>query len=149
MNGYIIRLAAPEDSSKIRKLVLKGHINPTGLDWHRFVVAVNSADDVIGCGQIKPHRDGSHEVASVVVEPAWRGRGVARAILEHLLASQEGPLYLMCRSTLGPLYEKFGFRALKYAEMPRYFQRVSRLAGIIEPLRKEGVSLLVMGKFRR
>ena len=146
MKPYLLRPATSEDIPHVRTLVISGHINPTGLDWKRFVVAVNAEAerDVIGCGQIKPHRDGSHELASIVVEPAWRGRGVARGIIEHLIASKEGSLYLMCRSALGPLYEKFCFRALEYDKMPKYFQRVSRLTSVIEILRKEGETLLLM-----
>ena len=144
MNPYFLRSATSEDIPRIRTLVIAAHINPTGLDWKRFVLAIHARAEVIGCGQIKPHRDGSYELASIVVQPDWRGQGVARGIIEHLLAPEEGPLYLMCRSALGPLYEKFGFRVLKHDEMPKYFQRVSRLTSVIEILRKEGETLLVM-----
>jgi len=33
-----------------------------------------------------------------------------------------------------------------HEEMPKYFRRVSRMAAFIEPLRKEGKKLLVMGR---
>jgi N-acetylglutamate synthase-like GNAT family acetyltransferase len=144
MNDYQLRQATSDDSPSIRKLVLEAHINPTSLDWNRFIVAVDPKDRVIGCGQVKPHRDGSLELASLVVHPSWRGLGMARDILEHLIASHEGTLYLMCRSSLGPLYEKFGFQAIDTPQMPKYFQRVSRISGIIETLRKEGEKLLIM-----
>jgi N-acetylglutamate synthase-like GNAT family acetyltransferase len=121
-----------------------GHINPTGLDWPRFVVAVSQNGEVIACGQVKPHRDGSRELASIVVHPDWRSKGLARAVIENLIAVDPGDLYLMCRAELGPLYEKFGFRALKTPEMPPYFRRISRLVGLIDSLRREGTSLLVM-----
>jgi hypothetical protein len=45
---------------------------------------------------------------------------------------------------LSGLYEKFGFRAIQQEEMPRYFQKVSRLAGLVEVLRRDGESLTVM-----
>ncbi len=149
MTQFFLRPATIDDNPKIRSLVIAGHINPTGLDWKRFTIAADADDKgkVIGCGQIKPHRDGSYELASIAVDHAWRGRGVARGIIGHLIASKEGPIYLMCRSALGPLYEKFGFRGLAYEEMPRYFQRVSKLSSIIEILRKEGETLLVMGRY--
>ncbi|MFN8386101.1 MAG: hypothetical protein U0X92_06720 [Anaerolineales bacterium] len=31
-------------------------INPMDLDWKRFVVAVNDEEQIVGTGQIKPHR---------------------------------------------------------------------------------------------
>jgi len=53
-------------------------------------------------------------------------------------------LYLMCESALGALYEKFGFRAISYEEMPRYFQRISKLAGLVTTLARREERLLVM-----
>jgi N-acetylglutamate synthase-like GNAT family acetyltransferase len=140
----LLRAATADDSRAIHRLVISGGINPTGLDWRRFVVAISAQGEVIGCGQVKPHRDGSLELASIAVTPEWRGQGVARAIIERLLAENPGALYLMCRSGLGGLYEKFGFRVIQEDEMPRYFHKISRLAGLVEMLRRDGESLLVM-----
>ncbi|NJN43373.1 MAG: GNAT family N-acetyltransferase [Anaerolineae bacterium] len=86
------------------------------------------AGEVVGCGQIKPHADGSTELASIVVTPPWQGQGIARSIIEHLLETHHGDLYLMCQSSLGPLYEKFGFQAISEGEMPAYFRRIKHLA---------------------
>lgn len=144
----MIRQAKAADSYTIRRLVIAGGINPTGLDWRRFVVAVSEAGEVIGCGQIKPHGDGSQELASIAVAREWRGKGVAGAIIERLLTDHSDELYLMCRSGLRELYEKFGFRVIEVEEMPRYFQKVSRLAGLLEVLRRDGESLTVMKRDR-
>ena len=115
-----------------------------GLDWKRFVVAVNTEDQVLGIGQIKPHSSEVLELASIAVFPEYRGLGVARAIIEYLLEDSPRPLYLMCESSLGALYEKFGFRVLLYDEMPRYFQRISKLAGLVTTLAHRDERLLVM-----
>jgi N-acetylglutamate synthase-like GNAT family acetyltransferase len=115
-----------------------------GLDWKRFIVAVNDRDEMIGCGQTKPHGTEILELASIAVYPEHQGKGVASAIIEHLLANSPRPMYLMCESSRGSLYEKFGFRAIKYAEMPRYFQRISRLAGLVTTLARRDEGLLVM-----
>jgi N-acetylglutamate synthase-like GNAT family acetyltransferase len=146
---YKLRRAIRSDETVIRALVRAAHINPIGLDWQRFVVAVSSAGEVIGCGQIKPHRDGSLELASLVVAPGWRRQGIARDILEFLVESTPEELHLMCQSRLGPLYEKFGFRAIGPNEMPRFFRRVSRLAGLADFLLEEGDTLLVMKRSAR
>lgn len=115
-----------------------------GLDWKRFIVAVNDRDEMIGCGQLKPHGADILELASLAVYPQYRGQGVARAIVERLLAESPRPLYLMCASPLGPFYEKFGFRGIPYAEMPRYFRRISKLAGLLSSLARREERLLVM-----
>jgi len=115
-----------------------------GLDWKRFIVAVNERDEMIGCGQLKPHGADILELASIAVSPEHQGRGVARAIIEHLLKESPRPLYLMCESSLAALYEKFGFRGIAYEEMPRYFQRMSKLAGLVTALARREERLLVM-----
>ncbi len=125
-----LRPALESDFSAIRALIYKVRINPLDLDWQRFVVAVTPGGDLVGCGQVKPHGDGSLELASIAVEPAYRGQGVAREIIERLIAAYPGDLYLTCRSRLGPLYEKFGFRRVEESAMPRYFRKISRMARI-------------------
>ena len=116
------------------------------LDWRRFIVAVDARDQVIAIGQIKPHGRDILELASIAVTPEYRGQGLARAIIEHLLKDSPRPLYLTCRSKLEPLYEKFGFHVIPYEEMPRFYQRISKLVGFIEAVGKfsEGDGLSVM-----
>ncbi|HLF73082.1 MAG TPA: GNAT family N-acetyltransferase [Anaerolineales bacterium] len=138
MTTFTLRPALETDQASIKDLVYSSGINPMGLDWKRFIVAVDPEGQVIGCGQLKPHGKEVLELASIAVKPAHRKQGVARAIIERLLADSPRPLYLMCRSRLEPLYEKFGFRAIPYEEMPRYFQRISRLAGWVEMVARSG-----------
>jgi N-acetylglutamate synthase-like GNAT family acetyltransferase len=125
---FTLRPAQAPDFPTIQAIIHNAHINPMGLKGERFLVAVDQENQVIGCGQIKPHSDGSHELASIAVKPAWRGQGVASAIIERLIASHQGDLYLTCRASLGSLYEKFGFsRITDTHAMPAYFHRVTRL----------------------
>ncbi len=133
---FTLRAATREDLAAIRALIFAVRINPMGLDWKRFLVAVDDHEVLIGCGQVKIHQDGSLELASIAVVQAWRGNGVARALIEHLLDLNPRPLYLTCRAKLGPFYERFGFRvveekAMPRQEMPRYFQRITRLARLV------------------
>jgi N-acetylglutamate synthase-like GNAT family acetyltransferase len=115
-----------------------------GLDWKRFIVAVNDRDQVMGIGQIKPHGEDVLELASIAVFPEYRSQGIARAIIERLLKDSPRPLYLTCISSLEPLYEKFGFRELSHEEMPTYFQRISKLANALFTLANPKDRLLVM-----
>jgi len=146
ITSYALRPALQADLASIKELIHLGEINPTGLDWKRFVVATYQKGEVIGCGQLKPHGKEILELASIAVHPKHRNQGVASAIIENLLADSPRPLYLMCRSRLEPLYQKFGFHAIYYEEMPRYFQRISRLAGWVGTVARfeEGDGLSVM-----
>jgi amino-acid N-acetyltransferase len=141
---FILRPATALDFSAIRALIHTVGINPTGLDWRRFIVAVSTDGEVIGCGQIKPHRDGSDELASIAVVPAWRGQGVARAIIERLISSHPGRLYLTCRGGLRSFYEKFGFRPAALEGLPPYFRRLSGLARLAGAVGLMGDEWLIM-----
>ncbi len=146
VHGIELHSASAGDAQAIRALIRSAQINPVGLDWRRFTLAVDGSLRLVGCGQIKPHRDGSRELASIAVVPEWRGRGVARALIEHLLETHPGTLYLTCRASLGSLYASFGFQVVDESEMPTYFRWVSRAVRLMRRLGLVGEGLLVMGR---
>jgi N-acetylglutamate synthase-like GNAT family acetyltransferase len=128
---FRLRPAERIDFPAIRSLINTVGINPTGLYWRRFIVAISTQGELLGCGQIKPHSDGSVELASIAVTQKARGAGIARAIIEKLISRETiRPLYLMCRAKLEPLYNKFDFRVINVEEMPKYFQRIHHLAKV-------------------
>jgi N-acetylglutamate synthase-like GNAT family acetyltransferase len=141
---YTLRPAHETESAQIKELIHLVGINPMDLDWKRFIVAVNDQDEMLGCVQLKPHGKDILELASLAVYPERQGKGVGSALIEHLLKDSPRPLYLMCEASVGPLYEQFGFRGIPYEEMPRYFQRISKLAGLAIALARREERLLVM-----
>lgn len=141
---FTLRAATQEDFPAIRRLIHEVGINPMSLDWRRFLIAVDSGGKLLGCGQLKPHGKELVELASIAVVPGHRHQGIARAIIEALLSRASRPLYLICRSPLGPFYEQWGFRALDLREMPPYFRRLAQLARAFAPLAGEGGGMLVM-----
>jgi N-acetylglutamate synthase-like GNAT family acetyltransferase len=144
MDTIQIRAAQESESTPIRDLIHLVGINPTGLDWKRFIVAVNAEGQVIACGQIKPHGADIQEMASIATHPDHRGKGLARKIIDALLKESARPMYLMCIAHNGPMYEKFGFKALDYKDMPRYFQRIQKVFNLADVFRRTGEELLVM-----
>lgn len=146
MINFTLRPAQESEFRAIKDLIQLTGINPMGLDWKRFVVAVNDQDQVLGIGQLKPHGPSGDvlELASIAVYPEYRGQGIARAIIEFLLKDSPRPLYLTCISTLESLYQKFGFHTISYDEMPRYFQRISKLASVLFTFASRDDRLLVM-----
>ena len=144
MFEYKIRPALESESAQIKDLIYLVRINPAGLNWKRFMVAILEDGRLIGCGQIKPHGADVNEVASIAVSPLYRGRGIARKIIEELLRNPARPLYLMCIAHNGPMYLKFGFNPIPFEQMPRYFQRIQKVFDIADYFRKSGEELLVM-----
>jgi len=136
-----LRDATADDQPTIRRIVRAANINPTGLDWPRFIVA-EEGGAIVGVGQVKPHRDGTREVASIAVIPARQGQGVGSAIIEELLRREKGTLHLTCRSRLQGYYERFGFRRLASREYPPYWARRMRVINAL--LRPFGIQIIVM-----
>ena len=139
----IIRPAVAEDQFAITAIVRAAWLNPSDLNWQRFLLA-QWGQDVIGVGQVKPHKDGSRELASIAVVPEWQGQGVGTAIIHGLLARETGRLYLMCAAKTAPYYERFGFCRIARAEMPPYFRRIDRMASVFSLLTFRRLGLVVM-----
>ncbi len=140
-----LRDATVEDQPTIRQIVRAANINPTGLEWPRFIVAEDGGADggaIVGVGQVKPHRDGTRELASIAVIPARQGQGLGSAIINELLRREWGIVHLTCRSQLQGYYERFGFKRLEPRDYPPYFAR--RLPMINAFLRPFGIRIIVM-----
>jgi N-acetylglutamate synthase-like GNAT family acetyltransferase len=140
-----MRPARQADSKAIKDLIRRVHINPTGLDWQHFTLAVDEQQCMIGCAQMKPHGDGSRELASLAVEEQYRGQGIATVLIEALLSKEQPPIYLMCKAELVPFYEKFNFRLVAERDRPPYYRKMWRVLGIIRFFiqKFDGPSLMV------
>jgi putative acetyltransferase len=77
---------------------------------------VRADDALAGCGALKEENDGSGEIKSMFIRPAWRGQGLSRKILEAIeekarefglrqLRLETGADSLAART----LYESFGY----------------------------------------
>lgn len=142
--NMVIRKANADDRHFIRELVRQSGINPFGLRWQRFLIAFDDGQR-IGCVQLKPHRDGSRELASLVVAPAWRHRGVARELIGELQTTCAPPLWLTCRSGLRRFYRQYGFREVEQDEpQPGYYRWARRAMRLYARLRRSRLRLAVM-----
>ena len=138
------RRATAADDRVIKDMIHREHLNPMQLDWRHFWLAVDSDGRVVGCAQVKTFKDGSRELASLVVDEKLRGQGLARRLIERLQAENSPTLYLTCRSSLQPLYQRFGFAAVSVDKMPPYYRFISRLAGWMMRLARRNETLAVM-----
>lgn len=127
---YHIREATRSDRAAIRRLIRRVRINPFGLHWQNFLVAVDGDHSLLGCGQLKPHGPRAVELASIAVVEKHRGNGIARAVIERLLERGPRPLYLLCLPDLTPFYARFGFAPASRAGLPRYFRRIATFASV-------------------
>ncbi len=122
----IYRSATAADQPAIRELVRMTRINPLGIKWPAFLVA-EANGMVVGIGQVKRHRDGSRELASIAVHPAHRRQGIASEIIRQLLEDEDDILYLTCLTPMEGFYLPFGFKRMTGDELSGYMGRLETL----------------------
>jgi N-acetylglutamate synthase-like GNAT family acetyltransferase len=111
-----VRQALPEDLPAIKEMVASVGGDLEDLAAEQFVVALDSRQQVIGCGRLKPY-PGFCELASIAVKDAWRASGVGRAVVSQLLQSHQGPVYLICEDEVIDFFRRFGFDLVPMSEM--------------------------------
>jgi amino-acid N-acetyltransferase len=124
MSAFTIRPAIETDQPVIRRMIREAGINPMSLNWPNFIVA-EEGGRTVGVAQVKRHRDGSRELASVAVVPERQGEGIGSALVRELVARHgHDVLHLTCLPARQGYYERFGFRRLERSEYPPYFRRL-------------------------
>ena len=109
--NVVYRTGTSSDQQAIAASVLRESMNPLFLQPERFEVASDAADEqrVLGFGQLRP-LSGAWELASLVVEPEARGRGLGSALVRRLLARVEGEeVWLLTLENTRRFYEPLGF----------------------------------------
>jgi amino-acid N-acetyltransferase len=141
LEKMVIRPARTGEGWRIRFLVLSARLDPTGIEPSRFHV-VECEEKVIACGQLRPFVD-ALELGSLVVSPAWRGRGIGTALTRYLIERADRPLYLECLgSRLVAFYSHFGFVPVAIEELPAAIARKFRTTAAIARL--FGLPLTIM-----
>jgi N-acetylglutamate synthase-like GNAT family acetyltransferase len=139
----ILRPATAADQRTIRKIVRDARLYPFGLHWQNFTVA-ESGGKIVAVGQVKSHRDGSRELASLAVLPAFQGRGVGGQIVHRLISQEKETLHLFCGPALERYYRRFGFETVAREALPPSIARLHRMGNWIANL----VSYFISGNLR-
>ena len=128
-----IRRATAADQQGITRLVREARLNPRSLHWGRFVVAEVDGD-LLGVAQVRRHRDGSHELASLVVRPEARGRGVAANMIEMVLDGEPGPVFMLVDRRFARHYQRWAFRPVEPSDLPTSMRRQLRIGRAVTAL---------------
>jgi amino-acid N-acetyltransferase len=144
-----IRPARQEDQETIVSLIRQAKLNPRNLHWQNFLVAEENGQ-VVGIRQVKVYEQGTREVASGFVLPAYRRQGISARLMNELLARETGPLYTMVNEKRAPYYEQFGFRRVAVDQLPSDFRKEYRIGRVVTSLmyifRKEKIRIIPLKK---
>jgi amino-acid N-acetyltransferase len=120
---FTLRPATEGDKPAILDLMRRADFNRINLKPACFLVA-EEAGRVIAIGQIKRHRDGTPELASLVVAADRRSQGIGSALVRALVARHQGDLYLFCLTQLEGYYERLSFRRVERRNLPSSLARI-------------------------
>jgi N-acetylglutamate synthase-like GNAT family acetyltransferase len=99
---------------------------------------------IVGIGQVRQHSDGAHELASLVVQPSLQGHGIARRIVDALLADDPGEMYTLIDRRFTRHFQRWGFYVVDTGELPRSILRTYRLGRAVTGI----ASTLARGRVR-
>ena len=119
-----IRQAVEADQAVISAMVRAAQLNPINVRWQNFQVAVEDDGRIAGVGQLRPHKDGSLELASLAVLPACQHRGIGSRLMQALMAERRPPIYLFCEQELAEFYDRFGFKPVDAKSLPAPLARL-------------------------
>jgi N-acetylglutamate synthase-like GNAT family acetyltransferase len=139
----LIRPARKEEQEAIVALIQQAKISPRNLHWEHFLVAEEDGK-IIGTRQVRIHKEGTREVGSGYVLPAYRHQGISAQLMNEILNREKGTLYLMCRDKWMPYYERFGFRQIAVDQLPADFRKEYRIGKLITSV----ISLFMKDKVR-
>jgi amino-acid N-acetyltransferase len=123
----LVRQAVALDQLAITQLVHSERLNPHGLGWANFVVAI-VGNTLVGAVQMRRHPDGSRELGSLVVSRVHRGQGIAGRLIAALLARHPGTVHVITRHANAAHYQRWGFVVIDTCDAPRSLRR-NRLLG--------------------
>ena len=112
--AFALRKAEPRDEKRVLSLMESAGMG-LAQDWQDGTVAVDDTDNCIGYLRVQ-HTNKGHHVAPVAVYPAWQGKGVGRALMEHAL-KQFGSLKLVARGEVAGFYRALGYHEVPFEEI--------------------------------
>ncbi len=119
-----LRLATPDDAAWINERYASVHFQPSDLSRDLMIVAeIDGAP--AGFGRLVPAGEHACELGGMLVFEDFRGRGIARAIIDELLRHADGrTVYCIPFAELEPIYAAAGFeRIVPDDTLPGYIHK--------------------------
>jgi GNAT superfamily N-acetyltransferase len=117
-----LRTARPEETGWINEQYAKVHFIPSDPARDQVVVAELGGERA-GIGRLVDAGEGAYELGGMYVLDAFRGAGVARAIVDELIRRAGGrDVYCIPFADLEAFYASAGFARVEPAGIPRKVQ---------------------------
>ncbi|HEY0372710.1 MAG TPA: GNAT family N-acetyltransferase [Thermoanaerobaculia bacterium] len=118
----LLRTATPDDTGWIQEQYEKVHFIPSDLSRDTVVVAELDGQRA-GIGRLVPAGEHAYELGGMFVDDAFRGRGIAHAIVGELIRrAGTKEVYCVPFAKLETLYAESGFRKVEPVGLPHGIQ---------------------------
>jgi N-acetylglutamate synthase-like GNAT family acetyltransferase len=120
----VLRLARADDAAWINERYASVHFQLSDLS-HELLVVAEVDGIAAGIGRLVPAEEGACELGGMLVFEEFRGRGLARTIIDELLRHANGrTVYCIPFADLEPIYTAAGFtRREEDASLPEYVRQ--------------------------
>jgi GNAT superfamily N-acetyltransferase len=117
-----LRTAIAADADWINERYASVHFQPSDLSRELLIVAELDDGTPTGIGRLVPAGPGACELGGMLVFEEYRGRGIARLIIDELLRHAAGrTVYCIPFADLEPIYAAAGFtRRSRDGALPEY-----------------------------
>jgi len=96
--------------------------NIENISARQFLVA-EDGNKIVGCVRIQNIK-GYLKLASLVVLPNYRKRGIGRKLISEIInGNSKRPVYLFCNVKNKGFYEKFGFKKIEFENIPEVLKK--------------------------
>ena len=114
----IVRRARTDEIAWANERYAEIDFVPSSADARQWVAEVEGQR--VGLGRLVPVGSGDEELGGIYVLPAWRGRGIAEAVVGELVRCRAGGrLFCLPFERLAGFYGRFGFRPVTTEPVPR------------------------------
>jgi amino-acid N-acetyltransferase len=126
-----IRAAEPSDWAAVERLLLACDLPVAGARDHFASFAVAEADGIVGCAGAEVYGEAAL-LRSLAVREARRGQGIARALVDDVLARLGGQgvrQVALLTTTAESFFAQIGFAAIARESLPRALHASEELKG--------------------
>jgi amino-acid N-acetyltransferase len=144
--AFVIRKAQAREKTAIRSLVLSERMRPIDLRHENFLIAVKD-EKIIGTVQMRRHSDGTRELGSLVVAPAWRRQGIAAELIDVLLRGERQNVYMITARAHWQHFARWGFELVPAGAAPRSIRLhhfIGSLGSIVSLFKRRPMRRLVI-----
>jgi N-acetylglutamate synthase-like GNAT family acetyltransferase len=133
--GISIRRATELDQPAIRALACSGQLSRTDVKWPSCWVAAAAGQGIVGIVQMRRHADGSRELGPLVVSKEMRGQGVARRLMDALVAAEPEPIWMVTAHVFAAVCRRWGFHPIEPPSAPVEVRRNHRMSSLARVFR--------------